>query len=115
MSDLPQFRRAAKAKPRRDPERPAYITLYLREATYEALRAVRCDRGAAPGGLSRAARISRICDRYAALVGEAMPVLSEAQWCGLMDILNPGIGEEFRTIQAEDEGLADLVRVGHQE
>ena len=112
MKQRHEFQRAA--RPGRSATRRPYVTLYLRPATEAALRAVRCDGQERRGGISRAIRIDSNCERYAALVAEFMPRLEEAQWCGMMDILNPGLtSEQFEKLRTEHLGICDFVRAAH--
>ena len=112
MPNLPTFKRPSKPAKSTDPR---YITLYLGGPTKDALRAVRAFPAAEAGGVSRAARITTICDRYAVLVAQFTPTLREAEWCGLMSIFEGGIADDLvRQLWDNDDGLVQHVRRGHE-
>jgi hypothetical protein len=94
---------------------PRYITLYLGPATKRALKAVRSYPEPEAGGMSRAARINTICERYAHFVDEFIPTLGEAEWCGLMAIFEGGLTPElFEELRSTDHGLWAYIRAAHE-
>ena len=112
MPNPPTFKRPSKPAKGTDPR---YITLYLGAATKDALRAVRAFPEAEAKGVSRAARINAICERYALFVTQFVPTLSEAQWCGLMTIFSGGIPADLvRDLAWADHGLSEHVRAAHE-
>jgi len=112
MANPPQFRRPAKPLKSTDPR---YITLYLGPAIKRALKAVRSYPEPEAGGMTRAARINTICERYNHFVDEFIPTLSEAEWCGLMAIFEGGITPElFEELRTADHGLWEHVRAAHE-
>lgn len=112
MTTASPFRRPD--KPGKNPNRP-HITLYLSGATKDALKAVGAYPNKEAGGMSRAARINTICERYAILVESFTLLLSEAEWCGLMMIFEGGISAElFQELYSADHGMAEHVRIAHE-
>lgn len=111
MTALPQFQRPTKPTKSTDPR---YITLYLGPATKDALKAVDAFPGTGNGEMTRAARINAICERYALFLHGFMPMLSEAEWCGLMTIFAGGFTAElFKDLAEADHGLLEHVQAAH--
>lgn len=112
MTKPPKFQRPPQPPRSTDPR---YITLYLGPATKRALKAVRSYPESEAGGMSRAARINSICERYAHFVHEFIPTLGEAEWCGLMAIFEGGISPElFEELRSADHGFWEHVRSAHE-
>lgn len=112
MTIASPFRRPE--KPGKNPNRP-HITLYLGGATKDALKAVRAYPNKEAGGMSRAARINTICERYEIFVTGFLPTLSEAEWCGLMTIFEGGITAKlFQNLWSADHGLFEYIRAAHE-